>query len=39
MIEIVRIPVTAGDSKNARAKNAGERMGDQQGIGAMTEFG
>ena len=32
MIEIVRILVTAGDSKNARAKNAGERMGDQQGI-------
>ncbi len=32
MIEVVRVLIAAGDGENARAKNAAERMGDQQGI-------
>ena len=39
MIEIVRILVAAGDGENARAKNAVERMGDQQGIAWINDDG
>ena len=39
MIEVVRILVAAGDGQNARAKNAVERMGDQQGIARIGDDG
>ena len=38
-IEIVGILVAAGDGQNARAKNAVERMGDQQGIARIGDDG
>ena len=39
MIEVVRVLIAAGDGENARAKDAVQRMGDQQWIARIGDNG
>ena len=39
MIEVVRVLIAAGDGENARAKDAVQRMGDQQWIARIGDDG